>query len=105
MRNEDSSLHTKSTVMSLKVKSGTSLLIDTQELCLVTDGANKVVRRRAPSDVKNLLKQLAIPELSVKLSSSSLISCTVALVFLGMSFLIADHNLDESWAFSVSIVL
>ena len=68
-RNEDSSLRTNLIVIGLKVNSETSLLLAIA--CLVTDGSKKVARRRAPRDVKNLLKQLAIPELSLKFSSSS----------------------------------
>jgi hypothetical protein len=87
-----------STVMSLNEKVGTS----GSSRSPAADGLRLLFdrpilfRSRLPVDVKKVLKQLAIPELSEKLFPSYVISCMATLFFFGMSFLKVDQSLDES---------
>ena len=85
--------------MSLNAKSGVSRGVKIrQSQCEFTFTVGRRLLRQLPTDVKNLLKQLAISKLPVKVLSSSEISCTAFLLFLGMSFLKEDHSLEASWA-------
>ena len=96
---DDNSFRTKLTGMSLNTKSGVSRGVKIRRSQYeLTFNVGRRLLRRLPTDVKNLLKQLAISKLPVKVLSSSEISCTATLLFLGMSFLMEDHSLEASWA-------
>ena len=90
--NDDNSFRTKLTGMSLNAKSGVSRGVK------IRRSQCEFTFQRLPTDVKNLSKQLAKSKLPVKVLSSSEISCTVALLFLGISFLKENHSLEASWA-------
>lgn len=111
-RNDDSSLRTKLTVKGLKVKSGISLLLATEGSCLVPSGSKKVARRRAPRDVKKLVKAIGYFRIILKTLVTFLtfvikfnfLYCSLGL--LGKKFSYCRPQFGSIWAAcSVSILL